>query len=212
MYLAQLWRYPVKSMAGERLEEAMLTATGVPGDRDLLVVDAHGRVVTARSRPRLLSHRATLTTAGDVLVDGRPWDDARVAEQVRAAAGPQARLVRADRHERFDVLPLMVTTDGALADLAIDVRRLRPNLVIGGVAGLAERGWQGRVLRVGDALLRLADLRQRCIMTTWDPDTQQQDVGVLTDIRLRYQGLFGLNAEVSAGGIVRRGDEAEIVA
>src|SRR5262249_7054303 len=60
MVLAELWRYPVKSMAGERLTACALGADGVPGDRVVHVEDLRGRVVTARSRPRLLLHRATL--------------------------------------------------------------------------------------------------------------------------------------------------------
>ena len=78
-----------------------------------------------------------------------------MAEAVREAAGPTARLVRADSFERFDILPLLVATDGAVREAGIDVRRLRPNLVIGGVQGPAEREWEGRFLRIGDAVVGL---------------------------------------------------------
>lgn len=76
---------------------------------------------------------------------------------VAEAAGPGARLVRATGPERFDVLPLLVVTDGALAAFGHDHLRLRPNVVIGGVEGLAERGWEGRQLAVGAAVIALAD-------------------------------------------------------
>jgi len=33
MHIAEIWRYPVKSMAGEPLSEAALGLTGIPGDR-----------------------------------------------------------------------------------------------------------------------------------------------------------------------------------
>jgi hypothetical protein len=77
--IAELWRYPVKSMGGEALEEARLTADGIAGDRALAVLDASGRVLTARSRPRLLAHRATLGPDGEPRVDGRAWTDPAVA-------------------------------------------------------------------------------------------------------------------------------------
>ena len=47
MHVQALWRYPVKSMAGERLESAEIGELGVPGDRALVVVDGAGRVQTA---------------------------------------------------------------------------------------------------------------------------------------------------------------------
>src|SRR5918994_7541259 len=171
MHVAELWRYPVKSMAGERLERTDIGLDGIPGDRVLYVVDADGDILSARTRPLLLRHRATTGADGDVLVDGRPWDDPAIADAVEAAAGPGARIVPASGGERFDILPLLVATDGALAAFRHDHRRLRPNIVIGGVAGLAERGWQRRQIAAGEAVIALADLHSRCVITTFDPDT-----------------------------------------
>jgi len=202
----------VKSMAGEDLDVAQLDADGVAGDRRAVVADGRGRIVTSRTRPGLLAHRATLDARGEPLVDGRPWSDPGVAGDVESAAGPGARLALVDDVEiRFDILPLLVATDGALAAFGRDVRRLRPNLVIGGVEGLAERGWEGRLLEVGPALVRLADLRGRCVMTTWDPDTQEQDVEVLRDIQRRFGGRLALNASVERPGLVRVGDPVRLV-
>src|SRR3989442_15375962 len=133
MRVAELWRYPVKSMAGEPLQSADLRGDGIAGDRVVHVGDARGRMITARSRPLLLGHRAALGTDGEPLVDGRPWRSAEVGSAVVAAAGEGARLVRYDGPERFDVLPLLVATDGAIQALGHDRRRLRPNILIGGV-------------------------------------------------------------------------------
>ena len=209
MHLAEIWRYPVKSMAGERLEEAELTREGVRGDR-LVQVRAAGRLVTARSRPGLLGLRATLGGNGEPLVDGRAWTDATVAADVERAAGTRARLVRAAAvGERFDILPLLVATDGAIASLGLDRRRFRPNLLIAGVEGRAEREWEGRRLRVGEAVVALADLRGRCVVTTFDPDTLAPDPRVLRTIVERFGGVLGLDAEVARPGLVRIGDPVE---
>jgi uncharacterized protein YcbX len=209
--LAQIWRYPVKSMAGERLDTAELREDGIEGDRLVQAWDARGRIVTARTRPGLLGHRGTIGSDGIPFVDGLPWADPEVTRRVEAAAGRGTRLRRFDGKERFDVLPLLVATDGSLAAFGRDTRRLRPNLVISGVEGLAEREWEGRALRVGQAVVALDELRGRCVMTTWDPDTQAQDAGVLRDIVRRFDGRLCLNAAVLEPGRVATGDEVELL-
>jgi uncharacterized protein YcbX len=211
MRLAQIWRYPVKSMGGERLETADLTPDGIAGDRVVVVRDATGRIVTARTRPMLLGHRARLDGNGEPSVDGRPWRSPEIAQQVEIAAGPGARLVRADPESRFDVLPLLVATDGAIAAFGRDGRRLRPNLVISGVEGLAEREWEGRRLRVGDAMVGIDDLRRRCVMTTYDPDTLDQDISVLRDIQRDFGGVLALNCFVVRPARIAVDDLVELV-
>ena len=206
MFLAQVWRYPVKSMKGESIQQASLGVGGIEGDRIVQVRNAAGKVVTARTRPALLRHHGTLGPDGEPLVDGRPWTSADVLKDVRAAAGPDAFLTLEYGAGRFDVLPLLVATDGAISAFGEDGRRLRPNLVIGGVPGLAERAWQGRFLRIGSALIEVADLRLRCIMTTFHPDTLEQDTGVLRRIHREFAGSLALNCSVVAGGTVAVGD------
>jgi uncharacterized protein YcbX len=211
MHVGELWRYPVKSMAGERLAATELTLEGIPGDRTHYVVDARGRILSARNRPRLLAHRATVGVDGDVSVDGLPWEDPRVAAAVEEAGGPGARIVPAVGPERFDILPLLVATDGAVTAFGRDGRRLRPNLVVAGVPGLAERTWEGRQLAIGDAVIGLADLRDRCIVTTYDPDTVAQEVDVLRFIRAAFGGSLALNAWAGRPGRVAVGDAVSLL-
>jgi uncharacterized protein YcbX len=208
--IADIWRYPVKSMAGERLDAAELTTNGIPGDRILYVLDRRGDIVSARTAPGLLGHHASLDQAGEVTVDGLPWRDARVAAKVTAAAGPGARLVAAEGPERFDILPLLVISDGAIRAFGYDFRRLRPNIVIADVGGLDERGWEWKCLCTAEAAIALADLRGRCVMTTWDPDTLVQDVDVLRSIRSRFSGTFALNAWTAREGRISVGDPVEL--
>lgn len=210
IYVQQLWRYPVKSMAGESLERAELRADGIVGDRRVVVRGPHG-LLTARTRPQLLALRGTLSPGGEPLVEHLPVTSQPVAAMVQIAAGPQARLAQLDTTERFDVLPLLVATDGAIEAFGRDGRRLRPNIVLGGVEGLAERGWEGARLRIGDAVIRLDSPRARCIMTTFHPDTLVQDVDVLRDINARFDGRIALNAAVQQAGTIELGDAAEIL-
>jgi uncharacterized protein len=209
--LAEIWRFPVKSMAGERLAAAELRPDGIEGDRLVQAWDARERIVTARTQPGLLGLRAALGEDGQPRVDGLPWTDPEVTRRVEQATAAGVRLRRFEEQDRFDVLPLLIATDGSLAAFGRDSRRLRPNLVIAGVEGLAERTWEGRALRIGRAVVGLADLRGRCVMTTFDPDTQAQDVGVLRDIAQRFDGRLGLNALVLEPARIAEGDPVELM-
>jgi hypothetical protein len=210
MYVKEIWRYAVKSMAGASLQAATLTPSGIEGDRIVQVRNARGRPITARTHPGLLGFKATLDHLGNPLVDGVLWDDPSVLEAVRKIAGPESRLTRDESVYRFDVLPLLIATDGAIAEFGFDGRRLRPNIVIGGVSGLEEREWEGGVIRIGEVTIAIQDLRARCIMTTFDPDTLAHDPRVLRDIVKRFDGKLALNCEVVRGGQIRLNQEVQV--
>ena len=144
-------------------------------------------------------------------MDGRLWNSPQVGDEVVDIAGPGAKLVRFDGAERFDVLPLLVATDGAIAAFGHDHRRLRPNIVIGGVEGLAEREWPGSCMRIGKVLIGVQDLRLRCIMTSYDPDTQVQDKEITRGIYHRFEGKLALNCFIIEGGEISVGDEVQLV-
>jgi uncharacterized protein len=210
LHVAGLWRYPVKSMAGEPLSTAVIGPEGIPGDRIVRVRGPEG-VRTSRRQYRLLGLRGTLDPDGRPRINGHPWDSPDALALVKQAAGTDAWLEAWEGLDRFDILPLLVATDGAIEAFGRDVRRLRPNIVIGGVEGLSERDWPGAELHVGDAIVRLDSLRGRCHMTTVDPDTLQVDPTVLRDIVGRFGGKLALNASVVRAGTVRIGDPVRLV-
>ncbi len=204
-----LWRYPVKSLAGEPMQVAELRASGIPGDRIVHVRGPEG-VRTSRRHHRLLGLRGTLGPDGRPLVNGYPWESGEALALVKAAAGQDAWLAAYDGVERFDILPLLVATDGAVAAFGRDIRRLRPNILIGGVDGMDEVTWEGAELHIEEAIVRLDSLRGRCPMTTVDPDTLERDPEVLRDIGRRFGGRLALNAEVEREGRVRVGAAARL--
>jgi uncharacterized protein YcbX len=210
LHVAGLWRYPVKTLAGEPITEALLTPTGIPGDRIVHVYGPEG-IRTSRRQFHLLGLHGTLGADGAPRINGHPWQSAEALALVKGAAGEDAALAAYDGVERFDVLPLLVATDGAVAAFGRDIRRLRPNILIGGVDGLAERDWAGAELRIGDAIIELDSLRARCPMTTVDPDTITRDPEVLKDIGRRFGGKLALNAAVGRPGLIRIGDPVELV-
>lgn len=210
LHVAGLWRYPVKSLAGERLRSAAIDDEGVHGDRLVRVRGPEG-VRTSRRHYRLLGLQGTLGPDGTPLINQHAWGSAEALALVRAAAGADAWLEPAGAAERFDVLPLLIGTDGAVAAFGRDVRRLRPNILIGGVMGLDEVHWSGSELHVGEVIIRLDSLRSRCPMTTVDPDTLHRDPEVLRDIGRRFRGRLALNAEVSRGGTINVGDPVRLI-
>ncbi|MQA74676.1 MAG: MOSC domain-containing protein [Solirubrobacterales bacterium] len=210
MRVAELWRYPVKSLRGERLERAEIAQAGIPGDRALRVADERG-TVTARRKQRMVGLEAALGADGEPLVAGRPWDSEAAADAIRAVAGDGATLLRADDGRAHDAAPILVVSDAALGHLGFDRRRFRPNIVLAGAEGLEERGWVRGRLRVGAALLFVTESCERCAITTIDPDTFAVDPDVLRRTRLELGGLMGVYCSVLVAGTVAVGDRAEVV-
>lgn len=203
----ELWRYPVKSLRGERLERAQFAADGIRGDR-LLRVEDQGGMVTARTRPGLLRIETGIGPEGEPLVAGEDWRSTTSTRAVSAAA-PGGHLVSTSGAPvgfRWDLSPVLVLTKSLVAELGVDFRRLRPNVLIDGADGREEADWVGSTLRVGSARLAITKRCERCVMTTFDPDTIEQDAGVLKRINRDFDRLFGLHCEVLDPGEARRGD------
>ena len=210
MHVAEIWRYPVKSLAGEKLELADVLRLGIAQDREIVIVHRE-HVVTARRYPKLLGLQGGLDATGAPTVNGYRWNTGEARSLIEDAVGGPIQLVQVQGAERFDVLPLLVATDGAIAHMGVDRRRFRPNILIGGVEGLAERTWPGKQIRIGDVVIAAAQLRARCVMTTYDPDTQVQDIGVLKRIVSEYEGTMALDCSVITPGQIHVGDPVEIL-
>jgi uncharacterized protein YcbX len=121
------------------------------------------------------------------------------------------RFTGTDRGQRHDVLPLTVLTTAMAEAVGVDRRRFRPNIVLAGADGLEEVDWPGYGLRAGSALIGVRNRRARCVMTTFDPDTLEQDVGVLRRIVNSFEGQVALDCWVIEPGRVSEGDAVELV-
>lgn len=212
MHVSEIWRYPVKSLKGERLNETEITKLGIPGDRQIAVVRAiNGRFLTSRSKPKLLGLQGSINADGVPAINGHRWDSAAALQLVRETAGEAVTLQQVPAPQAFDVLPLLVATDGAARYLNIDHRRLRPNILLADVPDLEERKWPGRVIAIGDVRIYAEKLRDRCVMTTFHPDTQQQDPSVLQRILGELDGSTALDSSVITPGKISVGDAAAII-
>ena len=203
----ELWRYPVKSLRGERLERAAVRRRRDPR-RPSARVEGDGGMVTARTRPGLLRIETGIGPEGEPLVAGEDWRSTTSTRAV-SAASPGTHLVStadAPVGLRWDLSPVLVLTTSLVAELGVDYRRLRPNVLIDGAEGREEADWVGSTLRVGSARLAITKRCERCVMTTFDPDTIEQDASVLKRINEDFDRLFGLHCEVIEPGEAKRGD------
>ena len=209
MRVAELWRYPIKSLRGERLERATVLADGIEGDRLVRIEDERG-VLTARRKQRLVAVAADVGGDGEARIEGEGWASQAATRRIRELGGESARLVATDSGARFDAAPILVCTDGALAALGEDRRRFRPNIVVEGVEGLGEREWIGLELAIGDAVLTGLEVCERCAVTTIDPDTTAVDPDVLRRVNERFDGIMGIYCGVARPGTIAVGDEVAV--
>lgn len=231
MRVTEVWRYPVKSLQGERLTAAELTEQGLAGDRRWALFDLEtGFGLTARRQPALL-HAAARVVDGGVeitLPDGTvAADDAALSAWLgRPVALREAtRTPGPRRYENPDdteteapdswwtfegstrafhdsVAVTLVSTDTVGA---WPMRRFRPNLVVdtGGEDGLV-----GAEVRIGGAAVSVAAQVPRCVMVTRaQPGGIAVDREVLRWVHRERGGMLAVGGPVVRAGTVRVGDE-----
>jgi uncharacterized protein len=233
----ELWRYPVKSLQGERLQTAQIGPEGIAGDRQWALFDTDtGFGLTARRVPDLLFASARVRGDGGVeilLPDGTVTDvDATISGwlgrrvNLRAAGNAPER----PRYESpdDDVAEGAATTarwhdwqgaPGAFHDNAAG----RVSLVTTGTLGdwdrrrfrsnvlldgAGEGDLEGSTVSLGDVLLDVRDPIPRCVMVTRpQPGGIERDTSVLKRIHRERHGELAMGAVVRRPGTVRVGDE-----
>jgi hypothetical protein len=229
--VVQIARYPVKSMAGEQLQEAPVGFQGITGDRWYAFVQAEARGLfpwlTGREYPGLVLHRASLTTAGGrpgVVVatpDGTdfPVDSESLLHRLEAASGKRCFLL-GDHRGSYDVAHFSLITTATIARLcaeagvAPDPARFRMNLVIEtpGSEPFEELNWVGRTLQAGEAVrVAITEPDRRCAMVTIDPSSAEQEPAVLRAAASLNNATAGVYGSVVAPGTVRAGDQITFV-
>lgn len=210
--VAGVWRHPVKSLQGQPVSSAVITARGLVGDRDWGVRDvATGALLSAKREPRLLL--ASATTAGEGLVVRLPGGGpltGRAAD--RALSDLLGRPVVIDRAPAIgpayvDAAPLHLLTVAALGSW--DVRRFRPNLVLDGGLDLDELA--GTRLAIGGLVVEVTKRTKRCGMTTAEQPELAKDVGVLRTLARERDLRLGVYADVVTAGTVAVGDPVRLL-
>jgi hypothetical protein len=227
--VAELWRYPVKSMAGEPLEEAEVSWHGVAGDRRWAFV--RGDVprsgfpwLTLRENSAMIDYRPAFADPGRpddsrTLVRTPAGDELDVVDPALAAElGDGLRALKQDRGV-FDSAPLSVIsmeTIGALGERVgtpLDPRRFRPNIVVetGDGVPFAEDTWVGSTVIAGGVGLRVDRRDERCVIVNLDPVTGERDPAVLKTIGRERQARLGVYGAPVQPGRVRVGDPVSLV-
>jgi uncharacterized protein YcbX len=223
-----LWRYPVKSMAGDAVGNADVSWHGVPGDRRWAFIRGRGvhsgfPWLTIREHPDMVLYRPRFVDperpdASPVVVTTPAGVELEVTDPALAAelGGDSEGDVRALKLDRgtFDALPLSLITaqavDGlqVLAGRPLGVERFRPNLVIDapGPDARPEDGWIGCTLRIGDALIRVDARDQRCVVVNVDPTTASRDPVVFSTIVRQCRARLGVYGTTTRPGRVAVGD------
>jgi uncharacterized protein YcbX len=226
--LVELWRYPVKSLAGERLIAVAVDARGIEGDRAWALVDPDGCIASGKTTRRfravrgLMQHRSHLDHRQPVitLADGRSAraDTPELGALVAAIAPPGWSLQREDRTPYFDAGAVHLVTTAALATLSrlagdhVPVPRLRPNLVldVGHAAPFPEDAWLGRTLAIGTVKLRIMERTERCVMVGHAQAALDARPKLLKAIGRANNACAGVYAEVLVPGTVTEGDIANL--
>lgn len=217
-----MWRYPVKSLGGERLQGSPLTGGGLPGDRIVAVLEPASRrpehPVSARDLPALLAFQATWEE-GQALVSGPGLDrvghrDPRVGVAVSEYCGRRLRLQEL-AEPWFDDAPIHLVNLASLRRLGselkgeVDHRRFRANLYLEAADSEAgcETGWEGVRVALGGACLEVLGGCPRCALTTRDPDNPDSSWPLLLRHLVRTRGeLMGVYLRAVSEGPVGEGD------
>jgi uncharacterized protein len=220
-----LWRYPVKSMAGEPLLEVEAAWHGFAGDRRWAFIREG---VIASGFPWLtLRERADLSHYLPSFVDPARPDQSPVMVRTPSGASydvtdaalaaelhPQgARVIKQNRGV-FDTFPLSLITTQSIAGLGelvgarLDVQRFRPNILVEAAdpAPFGEDGWVGHVLRVGSLTLRVDKRDGRCAVITIDPQTAERNPAILRAVARDRGGSLGVYGSTVQPGRVAVGD------
>lgn len=207
-----LFRYPVKSMAGESLEEVEVGWNGLIGDRRWAFV--RGGLVrsgfpwlTIREQPRMWHYQPRFADETDpeksmTLVRTPDGDEFEVVDPALAQLlGHDSHVIKQSRGI-FDDMPLSLISTQTIAALEASVgtdlepRRFRPNLLIESADGgdAPENAWIGEVLQIGEMQMRVDQRDKRCVVINVDPVTTEKNSLVLRTVaqdRDKCLGVYG---------------------
>jgi uncharacterized protein YcbX len=228
-----IYRYPVKSMAGELISSGQLGWHGLDGDRRLAFrrtgVRAGMPWLSAGKLPSLVTY-VPLRDADDALPSrvrtpkGEELDlhgDA-LRDELTSAHGAPVELMQLD-NGIFDDGALSIITTSAIAAVTgeagvdADERRFRPNLLIETPDGapFPEDAWVGRTLRIGEGeeapAVSICTRDVRCVMLNLHPETGVQDARLLKAAVRINQNCAGVYATTIKTGLVRIGDTLYLV-
>lgn len=198
--LASIWRYPVKSLAGECLTDAEVGASGIPGDRSSVLVVRSGHAREGKAYRGKEHERLHLTCGIDAAIDlGRERG---------------VELERHDGEHFFDDAPVSMLFDHWLAELRaalgydVEPERFRSNFFVRAAPEfrVGELELPGALLDIGGVRLRVRSPIGRCVTPTYDLHTGVSDPAILRFIAQHRDNRMGIYCDVVTTGAVHVGD------
>ena len=226
MRIAEIRRYPVKSMGGESLESVDVDARGLVGDRWFAVVDAEGKLGSGKNSRRFRRFDAIFEygaamAGGEVQVVGPSGSwlvfDAELDRVLAKHVGSEVRLLAeaGTPHQDAGAVSLVGTAslDWCREHLGVDGdrRRIRPNLVVETTEPFVEEGWGGATIRVGGVELTVVERIERCRMVDIAQEGLAEQPGWLKALGRERDLSLGIYADVAGVGSVAVGDRVEVV-
>lgn len=239
--VAELWRYPASSLAGERLEVISVGVESIDGDRLFGLVDASNNEIARPDReakwhkvPRIRT-RLSQARELEIATPQSDWLPAPGAESDRAVSAflgfeASIRPFRKDAApdyagpltaERYRKAPVHLLTTASLARLkalhpdgAADPRRFRPNILVDMAAvegSFPETGWIGRKLAIGDLLLTISEPCRRCGFTIIAQDGFDDDPAILRSLVRHNTHNLGVYCTVDRPARVEIGETMRLV-
>lgn len=229
--VAELRRFPVKSLIGELLTSADVDERGLTGDRRWAVTDEDGKLGSGKSTRRFRAMPGLLELSASydphlvpviAFPDGRrvSAEDPGVHDVLSDHVGRPVRLLTEGPISHFDDGPLHLVTTASMDALArehgapVSTARMRSNLLVDVPAadGLVENGWIGRLLAIGpDLVVSIREPMLRCVMVD-QPQIGLPPGGGILDTLGRLNGAaLGVVAEVVSPGAVTVHDSVELV-
>ncbi|MET7993317.1 MOSC N-terminal beta barrel domain-containing protein [Amycolatopsis sp. NPDC005232] len=221
----RLWRYPIKSTGGERLDHVVVESRGFAGDRGWAVRDADGKFGSGKNTRRFRRMPGLLLLGSrcpEGLGEPRPLDPAgQPVTDSEAFLRAYLRrddvvLAREGEVSHFDELPLSVLTTAtldwarrALPGVAVDERRFRPNILVRtppGTAPFVEDEWLGKTAVLGGGtLIEFVRSSERCVMVDEAQPDLPRSSQVLKTIAAVHDNRLGALARVLTSGRVALG-------
>jgi uncharacterized protein YcbX len=215
--VVEIWRYPVKSMAGERLDSCVVTELGLEGDRRWAFIDGTeprvGKFFNIKQHSGLMSYRARLVD-GNLEVTTPDGTSTGLDGVLRKLLGESSRIVnmRNEAGANFDDAPVLIVNLASVAaftleaGMPVDHRRFRANLYVDGLEPEEELGWLGRRIQAGEAELDVIERCVRCVVVNHDPDTMEATPRLLELLVDKHDKCMGMYCRVIRPGRVAVGD------
>ena len=233
--IVDIFRYPVKTMQGERLEVAYVGSSGILGDRAYAVAlqeEKIGERKDFKKYSRLIGFRAEYveepragyippakitTPSGESFLTSDPYIDDKLSREFNMPV----KLIKMVDKPFHDSHPIHIVTTSSILSINkitglndFHKIRFRPNIVVEtrDAKDFPEDLWVGNRVRIGAGVELFVKKRcRRCFVTSLPQQGLGYNPKILEYVERLREGYFGVNCYVVREGVIREGDEVVLV-